>query len=241
MMNTIETKVDLGGYSIYLKRSGSGTPTILLESGYGESSKTWDSIFNEIAKFTTVYAYDRAGLGRSDESPLKKTSENISTELYTLINVHSIHTPLILVGHSFGGMNCRIFATKYPDLVAGLILIDTTHENYMTEFLPTMSDEFQFKYNIQFKAEGNYKDFEESLEQVMANRKHLGDIPVYVIAAGKKKHYSHENQKLWNQLQTDLTTLSTNSKLIKAKNSAHYIHIEEPDLIVKSIKEIISE
>ncbi|MRX57079.1 alpha/beta fold hydrolase, partial [Bacillus idriensis] len=101
----------------------------------------------------------------------------------------NIIPPYILVGHSFGGVNARLFASEYPENVCGLVLVDSTPEDYRERFLPTMSEAFQEAYNKQFVHEGNYEEFMQSLNQLKEDQKKL-NIPLIVLSAGKKNHYS---------------------------------------------------
>jgi hypothetical protein len=133
----------------------------------------------------------------------------------------------------------RLFATTYPAAVCGLLLIDSTPEDYAERFLPTMSAEFQKAYYSQFTLEGNFDEFMESLNQVKISKTTL-QIPLTVIAAGRKNHYSIESQALWNEMQRELVTLSTKGKFVLAENSAHYIQQDEPAVVIKEIKRLMN-
>lgn len=119
------------GYKLHMIDLGTeieGQPTIVIEAGSGQSSIDWFLVQPEIAKFARVITYDRAGYGWSDASPLPRTSENIVQELHTMLHNANIPGPYILVGHSFGGFTVRLFASKYPDEVAGVVLVDALNE-----------------------------------------------------------------------------------------------------------------
>lgn len=124
--------VDVGGYKLHLHCQGVGSPTILLEAGQGESSLTWATLQPELAKSTRVCAYDRAGYGWSERSPLPRTVSNMVDELHTLLERAEIAGPYLLVGHSVGGLNVRLFAQRYPQTVAGMVLVDPSHEAMIT-------------------------------------------------------------------------------------------------------------
>lgn len=128
--------VDVGGYKLHIHTTGKGGPTVVLDSGLRCSSLDWVLVQPEIAKFTQVCSYDRAGSGWSEESPLPRTSENIIDELHTLLKNARLAPPYIIVGHSFGGMNARLYASKYPDEVLGLILVDSPHEDLLYQCPP---------------------------------------------------------------------------------------------------------
>lgn len=121
--------VDIGGFSLNLDCTGAGSPTVILESGLGVPAAGWALVQPEVAKFTRVCSYDRAGYGWSDPSPLPHTSLAIVKELHALLLNAGVAPPYILVGHSFGGYNVRVYAGQYPDEVAGVVLVDSSHED----------------------------------------------------------------------------------------------------------------
>ncbi|MFK4439582.1 alpha/beta fold hydrolase [Paenibacillus sp. RC21] len=121
--------VDVGGYRLHIRKLGSGTPTILLESGSGESSLSWRDIPENLSSFATVVSYDRAGYAWSEEAATPRTGENIVRELHLALKNTDIQPPYILVGHSLGGMYSRLYAQTYSDEVAGLVLVDARPEN----------------------------------------------------------------------------------------------------------------
>ena len=128
--------VDIGGYRLHIQSAGTGQPTVILDAGMGASSIDWFLVQSEIAKFTRVCAYDRAGYGWSDAGPNPRTSQQIVNELHTLLETAKIPPPYILVGHSFGGINLRLYANQYPDEVAGIVLVDASHEEQMQKLSP---------------------------------------------------------------------------------------------------------
>ena len=123
------TLVDIGGYSLKINCTGKGSPTVILESGLGDVLPEWEQVQTGIAKFSRVCSYDRAGYGGSDAGPMPRTSATIATELHTLLQRTGEKAPFVLVGHSFGGYNVRVFNGKYPDEVAGLVLVDSPQED----------------------------------------------------------------------------------------------------------------
>jgi pimeloyl-ACP methyl ester carboxylesterase len=108
---------------------GQGSPTVVLDSGIGDSWLSWRKVQPDVAMFTRVCSYDRAGMGWSDKSPNPRTSKFIATELHTLLKNASILPPFVLVGHSFGGLNMRMYASLYPADVAGVVLVDSTPDD----------------------------------------------------------------------------------------------------------------
>ena len=125
--------VDVGGYDMHIRCMGQDGPTVIMEAGANDFSVTWAAVQSEIAGFSRVCTYDRAGTGWSEPSPNPRTSEMIVEELHTLLENAEIEGPYVLVGHSFGGMNMRLYANRYPDEVAGLVLVDSTYEEQSSE------------------------------------------------------------------------------------------------------------
>lgn len=120
--------IDVGGYKLHINCQGQGYPTVLLEAGNNDFSVIWSTVQPEIARFTRVCAYDRAGFGWSEKSPHPRTVETMVGELHTLLMHANIEGPYVMVGHSFGGIIVRSFARRYPDLVSGIVLVDSAHE-----------------------------------------------------------------------------------------------------------------
>ena len=121
--------IDIGGYRLHLNCRGSGLPTVLLESGIADDSLTWTGVQPAIAKTTRVCSYDRAGYGWSDPSPKPRDVKTIAQELHTLLSNAGVSGPLVLVGHSLGGMIVREYAGLYRSDVVGMVLVDSTSPN----------------------------------------------------------------------------------------------------------------
>jgi pimeloyl-ACP methyl ester carboxylesterase len=112
---------------------------VILEAGLNDFFVTWSTVQPEVAKVTRVCSYDRAGLGWSETSPYSRTSDVMVEELHTLLRNTGIEGPYILVGHSFGGIVMRRFVQQYPDEVAGMVLVDSAHEEQLAR-LPFIKD-----------------------------------------------------------------------------------------------------
>jgi pimeloyl-ACP methyl ester carboxylesterase len=119
--------VDVGGRRMHIYCTGEGSPAVILDSGLGATYVPWRAVQPEIAKFTRVCSYDRAGLGYSDPSPQPRTSKVIAEELHTLLHTAEIPPPYVLVGHSMGGYDVRVFASMYRNEVGGMVLVDSSH------------------------------------------------------------------------------------------------------------------
>ena len=116
--------VDVGGHRLYIECTGTGSPVVVLQSGLGESSSSWERIAPTVAASTTVCTYDRAGHGRSDAAAGPQDGIALATDLHTLLERAGVPGPYVLVGHSSGGPYVRVFAARYPDEIAGMVLLD---------------------------------------------------------------------------------------------------------------------
>jgi pimeloyl-ACP methyl ester carboxylesterase len=118
--------IDVGGYSLHLNCTGSGSPTVVLQPGGGEMSSNLGWIAPAVARNTRVCVYDRAGRGWSEPADTLQDGTQIATDLHTLLQRGHVPGPYVLAGHSFGGLYVLTFAARYPDEVAGLALVDST-------------------------------------------------------------------------------------------------------------------
>ncbi len=120
--------VDVGGYRLHIQCVGTGSPAVVLDAGLGGMSLDWNLVQTDMGQTTQVCAYDRAGMGWSDPGPQPRTPSQIARELHTLLTNAGIPGPYVLVGHSVGGKNVRMFALQHPDEVAGMVLVDARSE-----------------------------------------------------------------------------------------------------------------
>ena len=120
---------EFGGLKLNIDCQGQGSPTVVLDSGLGVPGVGWDPVQKEASKFTRVCWYDRAGYGWSDASSAPRTSLEIAKELHALLAASGEKGPFVLAGHSFGGYNVRVYNGQYPGEVAGMVLVDASHED----------------------------------------------------------------------------------------------------------------
>jgi pimeloyl-ACP methyl ester carboxylesterase len=121
--------ISVGGRQLHLLARGMGTPAVVFEQGAGEPSRFSWPLQDKVAEFTRVVTYDRAGFGWSEAGPSGQTIEDRADALRKLLEKAGIPGPCILVAHSYGGLIVRSFARRYPDQVAGLVLVDTPEES----------------------------------------------------------------------------------------------------------------
>jgi pimeloyl-ACP methyl ester carboxylesterase len=132
--------INLEGLKMHLDCTGQGSPTVILESGLGDSYISWRKVQPQMAKLTRVCSYDRAGLGFSGSSSRPRTSQVIAEELHALLRAADIAPPYVLVGHSMGGFDVRLFTSLYRSEVAGMVLVDSSHPDQENRFPPELKN-----------------------------------------------------------------------------------------------------
>ena len=130
--------IDVGGHSLYIRKSGTGTPTVLMEPGMGATTSAYGWLEQGIASFTTYCVYDRAGLGCSEESGQARDASAMVQQSHVLLGKAGVPGPYILMGHSLGGLLIRQFASCYPKEIAGMVFLDSSHPE-QNERLPRLT------------------------------------------------------------------------------------------------------
>ena len=116
--------VDIGTHRLHMVESGKGSHTIVLEAGLMSTVLSWTELQRELSRSFRVVSYDRAGLGWSELGPMPRTADRIVDELHTMLEKAGIPPPYLLVGHSFGGLSMPLFASRFPEKVVGMVLVD---------------------------------------------------------------------------------------------------------------------
>jgi pimeloyl-ACP methyl ester carboxylesterase len=255
------TLVDVGGYRLAIHCIGEGSPTVVLETGLGAPSEYWGPIQQEIAGLARVCRFDRAGRGQSEPAPsTPRTCADMVADLRALLHNAGIPAPYVLVGNSLGGMNARLYAHRYPEEVAGLVLVDGSHQDQFTrlgealpEPQPDSPDSHKGFYRF-WAGEGwrdpannpENVDFVGSREQLRAIRS-LGDLPVVVLASGvflretpTRLQAGPRLHEMWQDLQYDLASLSSNSVYRVDEDSGHFIQWDRPEVVVDAIRWVLN-
>lgn len=254
------TLVDVGGYRLAFHCVGEGSPTVVLETGLGAPSEYWAPIQQEMAGLTRVCRFDRAGRGKSDPAPTTpRTCADMVADLRALLHNASIPAPYVLVGNSVGGMNARLYAYQHPEEVAGLVLVDGSHQDQFTrmcEALPEPEPDSPDSYKgfYHFCAGGRWRDpannpenvdFVTSREQLEAIHS-LGDLPVAVLASGvflreapTRPEAGPRLHEIWQDLQRDLANLSSNGVYRAVDSSGHFIQRDQPEVVVDAIRRVL--
>ena len=235
---------------LYLHCSGSGSPTVILEAGYNDISETWSLVQPEVARFTHVCAYDRAGLGQSDPVTEDRDSYQVVNELHSLLLDAEIDGPYVLAGHSLGGVYVRLYADQYPEDVAGLVLVDSSHKDQIERCAavlpPESPDDSQalIYYRDWLSTNTLFSDMPRKIFEPGS----LGDKMLVVIYSPEKDRgtdfpagVSEEWDRIWIELQEEWGLISSRSTQIVADESGHYIQLDQPDLVIEAIYRVVED
>jgi pimeloyl-ACP methyl ester carboxylesterase len=259
--------VDVGGRNLWFQCVGYGTPTVILEAGGPDDSSVWFKVQSNGDQGYRVCSYDRANLGLSDEAPKPRTFVEMARDLHTLLVNARIDGPYILVGHSMGGSLVRVFRAVYPEEVVGLVLVDSAHPDMGPRLLAGLPQKSLFESKAiriwrkylayqsdatgQEQANREGVDFLVSNEQVRVSQP-LGDLPLVVISRSPANHewpgmptLPAETMfallQIWQDLQSEMVGLSSNSTQMIATHASHMIPTEEPKLVIEAIRNLVSE
>lgn len=234
--------VSVNGHYLRVERKGESGPTVVFDSGLSQILDTWGSIPDQVAARTGVIVYERAGVGESDPIDSVRTSREVVEDLHSLLENTGAAKPYILVGHSFGGMNVRLFASRYPDEVAGLLLIDASHEEQFTRYAELMPTDQRVRFLRHERGENLERvNMLASGRQLRAAR--LRPMPAIVLTAGAERGKAafNERERAHQEFQAELVRLVPGSRQIIADKSGHFIQQDQPDLVLESIFELTAK
>lgn len=240
------SKINIGKRELFYSCVGYGSPTVILESGMGDTSESWMHIQPAIAQLTRVLSYDRAGLGQSDIPPRPRTCQDMVDDLKSLLDGVNIQPPYVLVGHSFGGMLVRLFAAQNPGDAAGMVLVDSTHEDRTAGFEKVLSDELIARNRAYLLDPSRNSEFVDRIpsEQQVRDAYRLFDFPLVVLTRGLPDEPSDvwpsaDLQRVERELQLEFLKLSPKSSHIIAEKSGHWIQNDQPELVIEAIRNVM--
>lgn len=250
--------VDVGGYRLDVVRAGHGTPTVVFEAGLGDSLDDWASVWPTISRTTTVVAYSRAGLGRSDPAtnPRDRSARREVLELHTLLQRLGLRPPYVLVPRSYGSILARLYTSLWPNEVAGLVIVDGTHEqqvkrwgmidstypesfrvffdSVLTTLPPDGAEAGETRETMRIQAAGTVDGLVP-----------LPDIPIAVLTSMKsdpKARYVNatpRGHEVWRALHDEWFRRSTEGMHIETSRAGHSIQNDEPRLVIEAIRFVV--
>ncbi len=227
-------RADVGGYELAYECRGEGEPTVILEAGLGAAGTSeFVDFIHQVDEVTRVCTYDRAGTGGSDDRPTGEqvTAGLMAEELHRLVGSLEIQPPVVLVGHSYGGMPVRAFEGKYPDDVAGVVLIDVSSEPEVPVYERLDAGPW---------IDGSDRiDIHATVRELHAAGD-LGGIPLIVVTAGIiEDEWLATVPKLASRTQVRLAALSSNAIQVVATDSGHFVHRDAPDVVLAAIEQVV--
>jgi pimeloyl-ACP methyl ester carboxylesterase len=246
---------DIGGRQLFLRCTGHGSPTVVLEGGL---TTDWYELQNQLSGFTRVCSYDRPGGpgSRSDPAPIPRTARDFVADLHTLLHVAHVPGPYVLAGHSNSGLFSVLYASTHPRQVAGLVLIDAVHPAYhrrqlalLKPLLPPEVWEALRQEAISppprlVDPEGIDIWTSERQTRVALRRAAPQPMPLIVLAHGRPEPSppgwpGEEVERLWQQLQRELAQLVPGGRLVVATESGHNIQDDQPELVLDAIGDVV--
>ena len=281
----------VNGRQMHIFCSGTGSPTVLIETGAGATWLGWQGVQSQLARVTHVCTYDRAGHGWSAPRSGKRDAEVIVSELHALLDQAGVERPLVFTGHSFGGLLAREYAREFPAEIAGVVMIDSSSPQQLDEIPGERASYEQDKRNFarqlfwekvrvwsgwerlsgnchdepspelhylagQYDAlmcrpayvggdDSEFIDFEQTCNQA-GRLTSLGNMPLLVISRDPDRKLDNPTaqhiagQRVWNQEQEELKSLSPLSWRVIARNAGHAVHHDRLELVVAEETQLIN-
>jgi pimeloyl-ACP methyl ester carboxylesterase len=260
--------ISIGSHRLQIHREGSGIPTVVIDAGLGDQLDKLRPLQQRLSGVTHVVTYNRAGYGQSEAGPLPRDCGREAEELKTLLEKARVPAPYVLVGHSLGALNVQVMAFKYPDDVAGMVLLDPPPLSFilgqdyrdlrpmaeeMTAEWQAIADSAARSVAAQDRARSaffrmiasEHREMFGETAALVGRISTFGDIPLVVVAAGKPNpafgEGAEEYQRYWVEQSRALAGKSTRGRFILAEGSSHYLYLDVPDLVVESIVSVLQE
>jgi pimeloyl-ACP methyl ester carboxylesterase len=182
--------IRIGNRKLHIHCTGTGSPTVVVENGGAAFSFDWALVQSEVARFTRICTYDRAGYAWSDPGPEFDTFDQATHDLHLLLTNADVRGPYVLVGHSLGGMLIRFYQAKYPNDVVGMVLVDSSHEDSLQHV----------GLKVVRIPELNAKQFQALIDEAKANRPNNPEpdlVPTTIFPPYDKLPPQYQTLHLW--------------------------------------------
>ena len=229
------TRVAVEGRVMRMLVAGTGESTVVFENGLGPPLEMWGKVQPHVSRFARTVTYDRAGVGLSEDGPSPRDGQQIARELRYALRAAGLSPPYVLVGASLGGLYIRVFAGAYPEDVSGMVLVDPTHD----------ADGFERSPHPELAV------VRETAEQARRSRI-PPSVPLVLIDAVSQREVPFATSAIRelrakNRPEIDAesraykTWLDTipGARLIVTHDSGHNVPIEQPQLVIETIREVV--
>ena len=241
-------EVNLDGVRFSTATSGAGRPVVVFENGLASKKEVWAAVQSEVAKTYTVFAYDRPGQGATSSSHDPRIGSRIVEDLRVLLKSQHLEPPYVLVGHSLGGLYMQLYARKYPQEVAGLVLVDSTHP---LSFAGPGAMENRSVLSRSIMAVGLWGNASEEFNNITATGAEVlsapalaADLPTIILIAPQKPASTDPTDVAMNTyddaMRWDFAKLYPTA-LVRETHTGHNVHGENPKLVVQAIEEVLAK
>jgi pimeloyl-ACP methyl ester carboxylesterase len=256
--------IDIGGRTLSVACLGpvdTGRPTVIFESGLGGDRFVWGDVLTGLMATDRGCSYDRAGLGASQPGPKPRTTDDQVDDLHALLQAAGVEPPYVFVAHSSGGWNAMVYAGRYPDEVAGAVMVDVRPPAASERWLAALPPESSTEPDVLHQARAELTDFEEDptlnpegldlMESAVQAKAApgFGDAPLVVLTAGDRVANTEglpgdlaaTFDEIWMDLQTGLVELSTSGRQEIVPDATHDMPFEQPGVIVDAIRDVLGK
>ena len=247
--------IAIGDRRLDIVRAGQGGPVVVFETGLADSLDVWLPTLRSIGEFTTAIAYSRAGFGRSTSGSSDHSVPHAAADLHALLHQLNVRPPFVLVARSYGSLIARLYTSLYPADVAGLVLVDGTHEQQVQRYGtidPKYPREFQVFFDSILAQLPPGPQADETRETVRIQRdgtvpglRPLPDIPIAVLTsmqsdeAARYVNGTARGHEVWRALHDEWFRRSNNGIHIETTRSGHGIQDDEPELVTMAIRFVL--
>jgi pimeloyl-ACP methyl ester carboxylesterase len=245
--------VEIGGRSLFIDCRGTGSPTVIFESGLTADTSSWDDVTDPIAGTTRVCAYDRANNGQSDSVGLHSGDQSVS-DLEELLAARDIRPPYVLVAWSFGGPIARLFAARHPEDVVGMVLVDTDPVDYRSQGAPFVPA--GVRQRSYWASENDEKlDLDATLDLVRTESTpgSFDHHPLVILtpsvpnsgnigeggSQGLPGPRIPELDELYLRLEREMQNLSSNSRFMLVDDTGHCIMCDQTQLVINAVNDVV--
>lgn len=252
-----EPMVDVGGRKLHAIIYGQGSPTVVLVSGTNSApQQAWNPIVDPLAAEATVVTYDRAGVGKSEIGNLPTHARQSAVDLRRLLDELNVPKPVLLVGHSYGVMVVKLFASLFPDVPSGLVLMDGVPATVVDTQRAILAGADLEKLDQMTSRASAPPNPRTELDYILESREQelkmgpLPRVPVLVLIAGANREsgvppgFSPEARRKMSQVGVDLQkkmATDLGGRFIVFDDISHYMHLEKPAPVIAAIKEMIQQ